>query len=150
MNDSHSSDELRALAGVLDTLLPASADGRLPAAGALGLAEPVQARLGDAWPVIATGLDACETAARARGAEDFASLSLAEASAVLEDVSADEPAFLGGLIFQAYTTYYEHPQVVEALGLEARPPYPGGYALEPGDLDQLARVREGPRRYREC
>lgn len=150
MSDPQTTDETRALSNLLDVLVPASKDGTMPAAGALGLAIPLREKLGDAWPMIASGLDACETAARARGAEEFASLSQEEATAVLEQVAADDPTFLGGLVFNLYTTYYEHPVVQEALGLESRPPYPGGYPLEQGDLSQLERVRNGPRRYLEC
>ncbi|MCP3982900.1 MAG: gluconate 2-dehydrogenase subunit 3 family protein [bacterium] len=143
-------DETHALAGVLDVILPASADGRMPAASALGLAAPLREKLADAWPLIVSGLDACETAARARGSERFSALPQDGAAAVLEQVAAEEPAFLGSVIFHLYAAYYQHPVVVEALGLEARPPFPTGYPLEQGDLGQLERVRNGPRRYREC
>ncbi len=142
------SDETRILASVLDALIPAS--HTMPCASALGLEETVRERLGEEWAALLPGLEACEVAARARGAEGFVALAQEDAAAALEEVAANHPAFLGGLVFQAYTTYYEHPRVVEALGLEARPPWPGGYPLETGDLDRLARVREGPRRYREC
>jgi len=150
VSDPQANDEIRALSNLIDVLLPASADGLMPAAGSLGLAAPLREKLGDAWPATVSGLDACETVARAGGAGAFASLSQQEATAVLEQVAADDPAFLGGLVFNLYAAYYQHPVVVEALGLEARPPYPGGYPLEQGDLSQLERVRNGPRRYREC
>jgi hypothetical protein len=57
---------------------------------------------------------------------------------------------VGGLVFQAYCAYYQHPRVIAALGLAVRPPHPDGYALEQPDLDALlAPVRERGRRYRE-
>jgi len=40
--------------------------------------------------------------------------------------------------------------VVEAIGLESRPPYPKGYPLELGDLGLLDPVRNRPRFYREA
>lgn len=150
MNDPQADDETRALAGLLDVILPASADGRLPAAGALGLATPLRETLADVWPVITSGLAACETAARTRSAQQFSALAQEDAAAVVEQVAADEPAFLGSVLFHLYAAYYVHPRVVEALGLESRPPYPGGYELEQGDLGLLERVRNGPQRYREC
>lgn len=150
MSDPQPDDEMRALTGVLNAILPASADGQLPAAGDLGIATSLREKLADAWPMIARSLDACETAARARGAEHLSALAQEDAAAVLEQVAAEAPAFLDSMIFHAYAAYYVHPRVVEALGLETRPPYPGGYQLEPGDLGLLERVQNGPRRYREC
>jgi len=43
-----------------------------------------------------------------------------------------------------------HPRVLEALGHEARPPFPTGYVLEPFDAALLDPVRARPKRYREC
>ncbi len=137
------------LACVLDAIIPASDDGRLPAAGALGLAAPVSEKLGDAAPLVAQGLAAVEELAAARGASAFATLEPGDRAELLEEFAAKQPAFLPLLSFQTYTAYYQHPRVLEALGLESRPPYPGGYELEPGDLSLLDRVRGRPRLYRE-
>ncbi|HUI24603.1 MAG TPA: hypothetical protein VL403_00860, partial [Candidatus Kryptonia bacterium] len=45
--------------------------------------------------------------------------------------------------------YCQHARVVEALGLEARPPHPQGYQMEPNDLTLLDDVRRCPKRYRD-
>jgi len=139
----------QALACVLDAIVPARDDGRLPAAGALGLVAPVSERLGDAAPLVAQGLAALEERAVARGASGLAALEPGDRAELLEEFATQQPAFLPLLSFHTYTAYYQHPRVLEALGLEARPPYPGGYELEPGDLSLLDRVRERPRLYRE-
>ena len=49
-----------------------------------------------------------------------------------------------------YTGYYQHPRVLEALGLETRPPHPTGYPTIEGDLTLLDAVRGRARMYREC
>jgi hypothetical protein len=62
----------------------------------------------------------------------------AEAAAVLgrdDRVSAA----LGRVVLQCY---YRDDRVLEALGLEARAPYPKGHVVEQGDWSLLDRVRE--------
>jgi hypothetical protein len=68
---------------------------------------------------------------------------------VLRELEVSEPGFVPGLVFQTYATYYQHPRVLEALGVDPRPPHPKGYDLEPGDLSALERVRARGRLYRE-
>jgi hypothetical protein len=42
------------------------------------------------------------------------------------------------------------PRVLEALGVEPRPPHPAGYATVEGDPSLLEPVRQRGRTYREC
>jgi uncharacterized membrane protein len=137
------------LAAVLDTLIPPSADGRLPGAGEIGLADALREATAGARAVVDQGLAAADAAAGARGAPRFAALALEDRVAVLRELEQREPAFLPGLLFHLYAAYYRHPRVMEALGLEARPPHPRGYELEPGDLAALERVRARGPLYRE-
>lgn len=138
----------RTLGAVLDEIVPAHPGGTLPGAGALGLADYVEERLADAAPVVAAGLAALEQLARESGAAEFAT---AEARpALLSEVAASQPGWLESLTFHTYTGYYQHPRVLEALGLEARPPHPEGYPLEPGDLSGLERVRARGQLYRDA
>ena len=104
----------------------------------------------DMQPVIAQGLSALDELAAGRGARCFAELSGQEKRDVLNELATTQPAFLPGLIFQTYVGYYQNARVVEALGLEARPPYPKGYDLELGDLTLLDAVRQRTKLYREC
>jgi len=124
------------LAAVLDTLIPPA--DPLPGAGELGLASGLPA---DLAPVVDPALAALP--------DDFASLLLPERAQLLNELSTTQPAFVPALIFHTYVAYYSHDRVVEALGLEARPPYPDGYEMEPNDLTLLDPVRESPRRYRD-
>ena len=134
------------LAGVLDEIVPPSADGRLPGAGALGLAGPVEAsvqRTPGAVPNLARALDAL-------AAEGFAALAGAERTRALEDFAARNPGFVPSLLAPTYLRYYQEPRVYAALGLEPRPPHPRGHVLEPGDLSGLEAVRRRGKLYREC
>lgn len=146
---SFSPEEERALAGVLDEIIPPSPDGSLPGAGQLDLCGWVAERAGELRPVIAQGLRALDERARERGAADFASLPATERTEVLNAFAATDPGFLPGLIFHTYIGYYQDGRVLEALGMEPRPPYPEGYELEPGDLGLLDAVRRRPQLYRK-
>jgi hypothetical protein len=133
-------EQARILDCVLDAIVPPSADGRMPGAGALGLAAAVEefvARTPGALASLAASLDALE----ARG---FSALAPDRRAAALD------PGFAAGLVFPTYTSYYREPRVYAALGLEPRPPHPQGHALEPGDLRGLDAVRRRGRIYREC
>ncbi|MDX2167221.1 MAG: hypothetical protein SF182_09165, partial [Deltaproteobacteria bacterium] len=54
------------------------------------------------------------------------------------------------LAIHAYSGYYQHPIVLQALGLEPRPPHPLGYAMEENDLSLLEPVRQRAKLFREC
>lgn len=148
-----SEDERRALDLVLDELIPPGPDGRLPGAGQVGVARYVDAALRPTPPLhqmITDGLAALDAIARRRGGERFIALPQAARVAALDDLASSEHAFPPLLILHAYAGYYQQPQVLEALGLEPRPPHPAGYATIEGDLPSLlAPVRRRGRMYRE-
>ena len=147
-----SRDEMRLLTSVLDEIIPPSDDGRFPGAGALGLADFIEQNLQGTpalRPAIAQGLSALEDLARSRNSRGFAALSRQEKLDVLNELATAQPAFLPSLILQTYAGYYQNGRVVEALGLEPRPPHPEGYDLEPGDLTLLDTVRRRPASYRK-
>ena len=138
--------ETRTLASVLDHVIPPSADGRLPGAGALGIAAYLENALGrtpDLRAMIVEGLVALDAAARAEDAREFAALPSDARLAALQ-----QQGFVLPLTFQAVMGYYQHPRVVEALGLEARAPHPQGYEMDPGDLTLVNAVRGRPKLYR--
>ncbi|MEE2703600.1 MAG: gluconate 2-dehydrogenase subunit 3 family protein [Myxococcota bacterium] len=135
----------RALACVLDEIIPPSEDGRFPGAGELGLVSYVGERAADLVPMIVQGLSSLDELASGRGAADFAALPRGERRGVLEELTAREAGFLPLLLFHTFSGYYQQPPVLEALGLEARPPFPEGHEVEPNDHALLDPVRErGP------
>ena len=94
------------------------------------------------------GLAALGTLSKDRGGA-FSELEARDRLEVMNELVAAQPAFLPGLIFHTYCAYYQAPRVVEGLGLEARPPHPQGYTLEPGDLGLLDPVRRRAPMYRD-
>jgi hypothetical protein len=144
-------DRHRALTAVLDALVPPSADGRLPGAGALGLADAIEQKMReqpDLQPAVLGGLEALDALAKQGGAAGFADAPPAERAELLSRVSAEAPAFLPGLIFHTYVTYYHQAPVLEALGVPGRPPHPEGYAVADMDESLLEPVRARDPLYR--
>jgi hypothetical protein len=143
-----SADETSILASVLDEIIPPTADGRLPGAGQLGLAEFVVEALRqtpELAAMVARGLAELDEQARACNAPGFTTLAREDKVRLLNNWG-----FVLPLMVHACAGYYRHARVINALGLEARPPHPKGYEMAPNDLSLLDAVRRRPRLYREC
>lgn len=138
-----------ALAAVLDAIIPPSDDGRMPGAGEAGVADYVDRALTDLpelRAMFADSLAVLEGLAAERFARPLRELSAAEKGTVVAELAASEHALPPVVLLHAFAGYYQQPRVLEALGLEARPPHPRGYDLEAGDLGLLEPVRRrGPR-----
>ena len=138
------------LADVLDRLIPSTA--RLPAAGALGVADYIDRVLAGSTDLRRAILDVVLQIDATAGREHstaFSELEGGRQDAVLGRVEASEPANFQALLRQAYNGYYSDPTVITGLGLEARPPQPAGYELEAGDLTPLEKVKRRGRVYRD-
>ena len=147
-----SEHQARNLVSVLDEIIPPSDDGRLPGAGALGLVTAIEDAIRkspDLKPAVVQGLDALQEIAKKGGVSEFAALDRAQRVASLNQIATTQPAFLPGLIFHSYCAYYQSGEVLEGLGLEARPPHPLGYVVAPSDPTLLDPVRARPKLYRE-
>jgi hypothetical protein len=146
MREAAASVDVKLLAGVLDQVVPARDDCRLPGAGALGLAEFLaQAAAGD--PELRGALAELLAALAADG---FAELEPAAQVARLSALAESAPGAFRQFLIHTYRGYYCHPRVTEALGLEPRPPFPRGYAVPPTDFSILDPVRRRDKLYREC
>jgi hypothetical protein len=139
-------EEKELLSSVLDRLLPAREDGRVPGAGALGMAahlESAAAHDGELRGALSELLAAL-------AADGFTGLA---PDAQVERLTAFSqqatPAF-HALVLHAYRGYYSHPRVVEALGMEPRPPFPRGYPVPDTDFSLLDPVRRLDPLYRDC
>ena len=138
------------LTDVLDRLIPSTE--RLPAAGALGVADYVDRVLAgstDLRRAILEALLQIDATAGREHSRAFFALEGGRKDSVLRRVEASEPEGFQALLRQAYNGYYSDPTVITGLGLEARPPQPVGYELEAGDLSPLEKVKRRGRMYRE-
>jgi len=143
----------RTLQAVLDVLVPPSADGRMPGAGAagLGLADRLEEGLRsrpELAPMVEQGLERLDALAAGRAGERFAELDPAHRREPFDALAAEQPGLLGLLLLQTYAAYYSHPRVLEALGQEPRPPHPDGFEVPATDFSLLEPVRRKPPFYR--
>ncbi len=149
-SDTSPLQDLDLLGAILDLLIPAKADGRLPGAGALGLAKSVATDLSAnalSRPPVEAGLAAVRDAARAQEPEGFLALSGEDRLAVFEAQLQEHPGLVQGLTVPLYLAYYQHPTVLAGLDQPARPPFPEGYEIEQTDpelLTLLASRRQPP------
>jgi len=141
-------ERLQLLARVLDLVIPPSPDGGKPGAGELGLADQLAAGMADdamMAAMIGAGLDKIEQLA---GPDGLAKLDPSQRQSLLEKANEEVPGLVPFLTFRVYTLYYQDNRVLEALGLEPRPPHPVGYEMEPFDESLLAPVRGRAKLYR--
>ena len=142
MTDIHpwSEDQGRLLTGLLDVIVPASADGQVPAAGALGIADFLVSKA-SADPALAVSLrevlSHAAALAEARGA-NFDDLDAAGRIAVVEALEQEAADAFTALLWHTYMGYYSRADVRPHFGLSDRPTQPEGYELPEDDPDELA------------
>ena len=135
-----SEPEGRLLAAILDEIVPASADGRVPAAGALGIAEFLASRASDD-PELATLLRTLLTQVEALGASHgsrFEAMDAPVRIAIVEALEREAPDAFTALLWHTYMGYYSRADVRPHFGLSPRPTQPEGYELPEDDPDELA------------
>ncbi len=135
-----SAGERQLLAGVTDTLLPASADGVMPSAASVDVAAFLSGNGVDSLPRVRVLLGALDAS--------FLALPLAEREAVLTNLGAVQPEAFAGLIRLVYACYYRDARVLAGIGMASGPPFPRGNAIEAGDLALLDPVLCSPRTWR--
>lgn len=138
------SDEQRGLlAAALNRIVPANGD--MPAAGDLGIAdfvESIAAASTGRRRILLDGLAQIEIAARERGGA-FAALQPAAQTATLQAVADARPAFFQELVTQTYRGYYTNETVFDLL--KYRAPNRADYNPKPFDESLLEPVRQrGP------
>ncbi len=147
------------LDAVLNIIVPASEDGRLPSAVEVGVLDHIRdAAAGDAVAgapahdlidTLREELDRLDDQARTQFGGAFAELAADDQETLVDNIRSNDPRFMSGLAMVTVTCYYQHDRVLEALGMEARAPYPQGYEVLSGDLSLLDPVIQRGKRYRD-
>lgn len=142
MNDSTQAEvaALRALAG---RLIPKSEAFGAPGADDAAIFEAIEASLEPSLPQLANLL--ADLASMGAGAIAERSLE-----APLGELAAGHGPAFGVVAAAVIQAYYRDDRVMLSLGLEPRPPYPKGHAVEEGDFELLAPVRERGRIWRDA
>ncbi len=163
-----------ALDALMDLLIPASRDGRMPAARTLGLygaglygaglqgvglhggglnnaaqaGASATLRAADR-ALFEQGLAALDALAQEAHGAPFAQLGAAPAKALVDALRNQHPAFVQCFVTQTVGRYLAHPVVMPLLGLEPRPPWPQGNVVAEGDWSMLDVVKRREKIYRK-
>ncbi|MDA1076633.1 MAG: hypothetical protein O3A63_18055 [Proteobacteria bacterium] len=133
--------EQQILAALLDPLLPATEDGRMPSAADLDLVGYLAESAPEIVPQLA-GIVGCFD-------QTFTGLSLEDRYALVTDFSQTQPHLFEPLLRHTYTCYYQDERVLIGIGLSGSPPFPTGNTVEAGDLSLLDAVVSKTRSYRK-
>jgi len=140
-----SAEEQRCLRALVGVIIPASAaynepgaDGDLIFADILATIAPDTAR-------VRAALRRLDTLAGGR----FADLDAPQREAAALKFRDAEATPLPPWVSVTVQCYYRDDRVMRSLGMEARPPFPGGFEVEQGDWSLLDPVRGRPKLYRE-
>ena len=128
------------LGALLDTLVPASGDGRMPSAAEVDFLGHLERFDAEYLPKLSGALRAFD--------ESFARLDLSARVQVVAQFAKTDPAAFCQLLQRAYDCYYQDARVRVAIGATAGPPFPGGNTLEAGDLSLLDPVIRNSEKFR--
>ncbi|MCZ6759354.1 MAG: hypothetical protein O7D29_03125 [Gemmatimonadetes bacterium] len=129
------------LSTLLDTILPASADGNMPSGAGMNLLGYLSEQAEEFIPVLVEIVDSF--------GDVFVSLSQSDRYALVEAFSKAQVELFEGLLFHVYACYYQDVGVLEGIGMAAGPPFPSGNTIEAGDLSLLDPVVRKSRTYRK-
>jgi hypothetical protein len=128
------------LGALLDTLVPASDDGRLPSASKVDFLGHLERFDAEYVPTLFGTLSAFDDA--------FASLALSARVPVVAQFAKTDPAAFWQLLQRVYDCYYQDPRVRVAIGAAVGAPFPQGNTLLAGDLSLLDPVIRNREKFR--
>ena len=124
----------RSLRAAAALIIPASAEfGGVPGADDPSIAADIERTMGRDGPAVMLALDKLDAAAGGPLAEQ----AVARREAAGGWLREHEPVLAATLAGLVVACYYRDDRVMRSLGLEARPPYPQGFEVEPGDYASL-------------
>jgi hypothetical protein len=135
-------NDLHFMKTLLDLLIPPSASGDLPGAGALGLSAAVATAL-QADPLLGPPVEAAVQALweTALSQHPGGLPGMAPQAAVKVVEAQLDPMLIMGILLYLYPAYYQHPRVLEGIGEPPRPPFPEGFDVEATDAELLEKLR---------
>ena len=143
------SDQQRTFAVILDMIIPASADGHFPSAAEMDVLGYVAKTDPKLLETVRLELDRLNNASEDLHGVIFGDADETARQELLDEIRGKDPQFFRGLAIQTATFYYQDDRVMEAIGMEARPPFPKGYEVPTGDLSLLEPVRARGQIYRD-
>ena len=132
---------------LLDLFIPPSEDGKMPGATDIDFLTYIHNENILSW--IREGLINIIEESHNQYGQKFLSLSGSNQMELIDKLRRKFRQYFSRLTTQIIQCYYQHDDVLEAIGLDARPPFPQGYLLEEGDLTLLEPVYLRGKIYRD-
>jgi len=128
------------LSGILSVLIPADERRGLQSANELDLVVYINEQSPEFVPALIQILETFD--------DQFAALAESERHQLVDEYSKSQSDLFNALLFHTFACYYQDDRVLEAIGMNADPPFPRGNEIESGDLSLLDPVLKRPRLYR--
>jgi Gluconate 2-dehydrogenase subunit 3 len=141
--------QMAVLNALIDLLIPASPDRRMPAAKSLALFADISDMPAKDRALFEGGLAELQARSTKRHGVGFAQLDASEAKTLADAVRSEGSPFVQCFMTQTVGRYLAHDVVMPLIGLDARPPWPQGNSVAEGDWSLLDVVRKRAKIYRE-
>lgn len=145
---SFNGPQMASLNLLMDLLIPASPDGRMPAAKDLSLFANIADMPVKDRTLFEQGLAELDTRSMKDHHVSYAQLSPGDARALIEALRTQGSPFVQSFMTQTVGRYLAHDDVMPLIGLEPRPPWPIGNTVAQGDWSLLDVVRKRPKIFR--
>lgn len=142
-----SQERQESLAIVVDMMIPAK--GNMPSAADPLIMTAIINTLGDDNSLVVLALTTLDELSNEKYQRSFARLDPAQQAVLIEGFKSSHTELVQLIQYHTVSNYYQDDRVMRALGLEARPPHPGGYDVEPTDWSLLDPVRSREKIYRD-
>jgi hypothetical protein len=142
-------DELRGtLEFLVAMMIPQSREYAVPGADDALIFAGILDKAAENLPVVIEGLKALDDLSTARHGERFSGVDDDRKRTLVEEFKGAQAQFVRMLTAITAQCYYRDDRVLEALGMEARSPFPDGFTVEQGDWSLLEPVRQRGKLYR--
>jgi hypothetical protein len=140
-------EQVRTLNEILNLIIPPSKNRRMPGAANVGFLTYLQIENNTQW--IQEGLIKIIEESHKKYENEFSALSSSIKTQLINDLKRKFRQFFNHLTILVMQCYYQHDDVLVAIGQEGRPPFPEGYHVLEGDLILLEPVYLRGKVYRE-
>ena len=139
--------QIETLNTLLNLIIPPSEDGKMPGAADIGFLAYIDNNNILSWTQ--EGLFNIVDESHNKYGKEFSKLKNSDQMKLIDSLRSKFSKFFNRLTTEVIQCYYQHDDVLEAIGLEARPPFPKGHILEEGDLTLLEAVYLRGKIYRD-
>ena len=147
VSENLNEEQKRTLNALVNLIIPPSEDGKMPGAADVCFFADIDSNKSLPW--IQEGLFSIVEESHNNYGKEFSMLKSSAQALLIDSFKRSFLQIFNRLTTQIIQCYYQDDDVLEALGLEARPPFPNGYFLKEGDLTLLEPVYLRGKIYRD-